>query len=145
MEKLAIATLNYGYKKDKWYKYLRDQFIPSIRDYAKRINADFILMNNNNNRFIGTWNQLQFLDYLSYYDRIVYIDGDCYIPKYCYHNFFNNVPTNNIGLYEYVSAKIKQCNRTFVVMVLDKQYKNLFAPPPLVSKEINIYLIKVFV
>ena len=138
-EKIAIATLNYGYKENKWYKYLRDQFIPSIRDYAKRINADFILMNNNNNRFIGTWNQLQFLDYLSYYDRIAYIDGDCYIPKYCYHNFFNNVPTNNIGLYEYVFSEIKQCNNTFVVMVLDKQYKNLFAPPP-VSEQENKYI-----
>ena len=87
LEKLAIATLNYGYKENKWYQYMRDVFVSSIRDYAKRINVDFILMNNNNNRFIGTWNQLQFLDYLSYYDRIAYIDGDCYIPKYCYHNF----------------------------------------------------------
>lgn len=57
------------------------------RDYAKRINVDFILMNKNNDRMHNTWNQLQFLDYLKYYDRIAYIDGDCYIPKYCYHNF----------------------------------------------------------
>ena len=87
LEKLAIATLNYGYKENKWYQYMRDVFVPSIRDYAKRINVDFILMNKNNDRMCDTWNQLQFLDYLKYYDRIAYIDGDCYIPKYCYHNF----------------------------------------------------------
>ena len=43
LEKLAIATLNYEYKENKWYQYMRDVFVPSIRDYAKRINVDFIL------------------------------------------------------------------------------------------------------
>lgn len=137
MEKLAIATLNYGYKEDKWYKYLRDQFIPSICDYAKRINVDFILMNDNNGRFTGTWNQLQFLDYLNYYDRIVYIDGDCFIPKFFRYNFFNVVPYNNIGLYENIFSEVKQCNHVFIVMVLNKYDRYLFTPPPVNMQKIK--------
>ena len=129
-EKIAIATLNYGYNKNLWYKYMRDMYIPSIRSYSKRINADFILMNNNNDRFIDTWNQLQFIEYLNYYDRVMYIDGDCYIPKYFNYNFFNNVTKNNIGLYQNIVPEVLECKYTFVIMILDNFSKKYFTPPP---------------
>ena len=127
-EKQAIITLNYGYNKNMWYKYMREIFIPSIKDYAKRINVDFILMNNNNNKYFDTWNQLQFLEYLDYYDRVMYIDGDCYIPKLFRHNFFN-IPNNKIGLYKKQLPETFQCNTVFVIMITQVQYKLYFTLP----------------
>lgn len=134
-EKQAIITLNYGYEINAWYKYMREVFIPSIKDYAKRINVDFILMNNNNNKYYNTWNQLQFMDYLDYYDRVMYIDEDCYIPKLFRYNFFNKVDNDKIGLYEYITPKVKQCNLLFIIMILNKVNKIVLSPPPNVYEQ----------
>ena len=136
-EKLAIVTLNYGYEENKWYKYMRDVFVPSIRNYAKRINVDFILMNKNNDRLVDTWNQLQFLDYLKYYDRVMYIDGDFYIPKYFTYNYFEHTPTNKIGLYIVDLENDKMCNFPFIVMILNKYDKDLFIPPSIYEQKYN--------
>lgn len=137
LEKLAIATLNYGYEENKWYQYMRDVFVPSIRDYAKRINVDFILMNKNNDRMCDTWNQLQFLDYLKYYDRVMYIDGDFYIPKYFTYNYFEHTPTDKIGLYIVDLENDKMCNFPFIVMILNKYDKDLFIPPSIYEQKYN--------
>ena len=130
IEKQAIITLNYGYETNIWYKYMRKVFIPSIRNYSKRIHADFILMNDNNDRYFHTWNQLQLLEYLDYYDRVMYIDGDCYIPKTFRYNFFNVVPHDNIGLFENTEPIEHQCNLVFIVMLLSKINRIYFTPPP---------------
>ena len=127
-EKQAIITLNYGYETNAWYKYMREVFIPSIRDYARRIQVDFILMNNNNNKYFDTWNQLQFMDYLDYYDRVMYIDGDCYIPKLFRYNFFN-ISSDKIGLYKKQFPETYQCDMVFVIMLVHAQYKLCFIPP----------------
>ena len=129
-EKQAIITLNYGYETNMWYKYMREVFIPSIKDYAKRINVDFILMNNNNSKYYNTWNQLQFMDYLDYYDRVMYIDGDCYISKFNKLNFFKIVSFDEIGLYKDIFAKNPICNNVFIVMVIDKSNRIYFTPLP---------------
>ena len=129
-EKQAIITLNYGYETNAWYKYMREVFIPSIKDYAKRINVDFILMNNNNSEYYNTWNQLQFLEYLDYYDRVMYIDGDCYISKFNKLNFFKIVSFDEIGLYKDIFAKNPMCNNVFIIMVIDKLNRIYFTPPP---------------
>lgn len=129
-EKQAIITLNYGYKTNMWYKYMRDLFIPSILQYAKRINVDFILMNNNNSKYFDTWNQLQFLEYLDYYDRVMYIDGDCYIPKLFRHNFFNKVDKAKIAAYKNVLAKKPLCNLVFIILLIGKTNRKYLSPPP---------------
>lgn len=134
-EKQAIITLNYGYEINAWYKYMREVFIPSIRDYAKRINVDFILMNNNNSKYYNTWNQLQFMDYLDYYDRVMYIDGDCYVPKFNKLNFFEEVESDKIGVYKNIFAKISQCHSTFVSMVLNTNNTRYFTPPPSIYEQ----------
>ena len=130
-EKRAIITLNYGYKTNIMYKYMREVFIPSIRDYARRIQVDFILMNNNNSKYYDTWNQLQFMDYLDYYDRVMYIDGDCYIPKYFYCNFFEIVPHDKIGIPLDTIINNEICNAAFIVMIIGKQNSYYMPPPPI--------------
>ena len=97
-EKQAIITLNYVKNNDELYILLRQICVTSIRDYARRMNVDFVLMNNNNNRYDGTFNQLQCLDYLDYYEKILYLDGDCYVPKsfnidILYRNYANLIGT----------------------------------------------------
>lgn len=137
-EKQAIITLNYGYETNAWYKYMREVFVPSIQQYAKRINVDFILMNNNNEKYYKTWNQLQFMDYLDYYDRVMYIDGDCYIPKLFRQNFFNKIEKDKIGLYENTRAIEPQCNVVFIAMLLNRTNRQFLTPPPqYMSKSIN--------
>ena len=134
-EKQAIITLNYGYETNAWYKYMREVFIPSIQQYAKRISVDFILMNNKNNRFYDTWNQLQFTEYLDYYDRVMYIDGDCYIPKLFRQNFFNKIEKEKIGLYENTKAIEPQCNLVFIAMLLNKSNRHYLTPPPVYEQK----------
>lgn len=108
---------------------MRNYFIPTIKEYAKRVKCDFILMNDYNARFYKTWNQLQCLEYLRYYDRILYIDGDIYIPKKNHVNFFNEVPYGKIGLYRVAKApKIKCCKYTFVALLIDKNSLRYILP-----------------
>ena len=134
-EKQAIITLNYGYETNMWYKYMREVFIPSIRDYAKRINVDFILMNNNNSKYYNTWNQLQFTEYLDYYDRVMYIDGDCYIPKFKKINYFDKVDFNKIGIYKNIYAPVYQCHSSFILMLLSKINRYFLTPPPVCEQK----------
>ena len=134
-EKQAIITLNYGYNENMWYKYMREIFIPSIKDYARRIQVDFILMNNNNNKYYNTWNQLQFLEYLDYYDRVMYIDGDCYIPKTFYYNYFNKVQQIKIAVSKDTFIKYPLplqylCNLSFIVMLLNNQNRYFYYSLP---------------
>ena len=68
-------------------------------------------------------------DYLAYYDRVMYIDGDCYIPLSFHYHFFNNVPYENIGAYIAIH-KSSNCNVCFIVMVLNKNNIRYFVPPP---------------
>ena len=89
--------MNYVKNNDSLYLTLREICVTSIKEYAKRLSVDFILMNNNNDRYDNKWNQLQSIEYLKYYDRIMYIDGDCYIPKYFNKNVFNLTKENEIG------------------------------------------------
>ena len=98
MIKQAIITLNYVKNNDELYTLLRQVCVTSIRDYARRMNVDFILMNNNNDGYDGTFNQFQCLDYLDYYDKIMYIDGDCYIPKFFNTNILTKIDINSIGI-----------------------------------------------
>ena len=129
-EKQAIITLNYIINNDELYSLLRQVCVPSIRAYAKRMNIDFILMNNNNNIYNSKNKQLQCLEYLNYYDKILYIDGDCYIPKLFNINMFNrmnnNCKSNNyIGMSKnlFPTYHIKgNCHiyYPFVILLVDK-------------------------
>ena len=98
MNKYLIISLNYINNNNELYTLLRQVCIPSIKDYAKRMNIDFVLMNNNNAKYIGTGNQLQCIEYLDYYDKIMYLDGDCYIPKSFNVNLVDYVNNNEIGM-----------------------------------------------
>ena len=114
---------------------MREVFIPSIKDYAKRINVDFILMNNNNSKYYNTWNQLQFMDYLDYYDRVMYIDGDCYVPKLFRSNFFNKIDKCKIGLYKTPLIRVPQCIYTFTMMIINNKNRQYFPKPSLYEQK----------
>ena len=134
MIKQAIITLNYVKNNDELYTLLRQVCVTSIRDYAKRMDIDFILMNNNNDRYDGTVNQFQCLEYLDYYDKIMYIDGDCYIPKLFNINILDMVNMNEIGLskilqpYDYNDIYDCYIKYPFVILVITKNTRNIFKP-----------------
>jgi hypothetical protein len=121
--KTAIITLNFG--ELKFYKFLLDFAIPTMKDYADRIGSDFILMKDKPEKYNGTWNQLQCLEYLDYYDRICYFDGDIFINDKFNTNIFDIVPENYIGM-EIHPHIISKCNKIFSIFVVDKKYKNIF-------------------
>ena len=131
MNKYLIISLNYINNNNELYTLLRQVCIPSIKDYAKRMNIDFVLMNNNNAKYIGTGNQLQCIEYLDYYDKIMYLDGDCYIPKSFNVNLLDYVNNNEIGMLRALSPlylKKQDCfiNYPFVIFIIGKINKNLF-------------------
>lgn len=98
MGKYAVITLNFILNNDELYSLLRQVCVPSIRAYAKRMRYDFILMNNNTDKYTFKTKQLQCLDFLDYYDKILYIDGDCYIHKLFCIDLFNKTRNKNMGI-----------------------------------------------
>lgn len=125
-EKQAIITLNYIINNDELYSLLRQICVASIRDYAKRMDIDFILMNNVNSRYDRTSNQLQCLEYLDYYDKIMYLDGDCYVPKLFNVNILDYVDEHEIGMqeaqkpYDYDDRYDCYIKYLFVILVVNK-------------------------
>lgn len=132
-EKQAIITLNYVKNNDELYILLRQICVTSIRDYARRMNVDFVLMNNNNDRYDGTFNQLQCLDYLDYYEKILYLDGDCYVPKsfnidILYRNYANLIGTQKKNKEDWLYIERDDCYLvySFVIFCINRDMRHYF-------------------
>src|SRR5574344_904363 len=114
----AIITLNFGYKDNFYYRFLKDHIVPTIKDYANRIDTDFICMDRKPEKYNGTWNQLQFLEYFDIYDNIMYIDGDCFIPNNYNLNVFDIYDKNYIYCEKLIHTK-NICHNIFSYCIMN--------------------------
>jgi len=93
---ITIAIRNSS--KDPCYM---DLTLPSIKLYSEKINAEYIEIQNQvigekcnfNEFYTPHWEKFQLYDYLSQYDRVLYIDADVHIKKESPNIFeeFNNL------------------------------------------------------
>lgn len=96
MSKTAIITLSVGHQQ------FFDQTHPLMQAYSQRIGADFIKITNSNNQVTGIHSgykleKFQIYNYLSIYDRIIYLDGDIVIHPQC-PNLLELVPEHQLGV-----------------------------------------------
>jgi hypothetical protein len=96
--KKAIVTICFGEK----FKEISEITHPTIKKYADKIKADFIILNENNqyitNKSFPQWEKFAFFYLLNKYDRILYLDTDLIIREDC-PNLFDKVPYNQIGAF----------------------------------------------
>lgn len=129
--KNAVITLNYNYKTNLYYDFLRRKVIPTIESYAYRIGADFICMDNKAEKYYKTWNQLQFIEYFDTYDKICYIDGDVIIKENFSEDIFSLVnDENSVGALLF-DNNLKCCYDLFVVLVSSRKIWDNFSLPSL--------------
>ena len=122
--------------------------MPSIKDYAEKIGADFIIINEFNEQYITQkWNKFYISELLNNYKRIIYFDIDIIIRKDC-PNLFDIVPDTKLGMFnegryvaryefleqasEYYGEPLKKWNGKFFnsgVMVISRIHKQLFRMP----------------
>jgi hypothetical protein len=76
-----------------------DKCINSIRDYALRINADFILLNDRKQGSIYL-EKFRVKRFAERYRRIIYVDYTITIKEDC-PNLFEIVPANKVGVFDY--------------------------------------------
>ena len=93
--KFAVVTIAIG---DKYQK-MGEITHPRIKQYADKINADFIIIDKQKiSNTTPHWEKFQLLDFLSQYDRILFLDTDVLIRKNC-PNLFDLVPEDKIGMF----------------------------------------------
>lgn len=93
----AVITINIGTAMKK----MADLTIPTMRAYAERIGADFIVMDKVPDTYqfadySAYWAKFVLRDYLATYNRIIYLDLDTTVTPNC-PNLFELVPENAFG------------------------------------------------
>lgn len=72
---------------------------PLIKNYADKIGAEFLSINNKNiSETTPHWEKFQIYDLLDMYDRIIYMDTDLIIREDC-PNLFDEVPEDKLGMF----------------------------------------------
>lgn len=95
--KTAVITINIGTALQK----MAEMTVPTMRAYAERIGADFIVINKipEHYEFLeysAYWAKFVLRDYLETYSRIIYIDLDATVTHNC-PNLFELVPEAAFG------------------------------------------------
>lgn len=139
-----VLTISIG----EYHKKISDFTLPFIKNYAEKINADFININEFRTDYITQkWNKFYIYELLNQYKRIIYLDIDVIIRKDC-PNLFDIVPENKLGMFnegryvarfefleqasEYYGEPLKKWNGKFFnsgVMVISRIHKQLFKMP----------------
>jgi len=144
--KQAIVTVAL---RDKFLEVL-DMTKDSLKKYANKCHSDFHIITDARITTGDTWNdatfeKFQVKTYLEEYDRVAFIDCDCYIPDGCI-NLFEFTPRNHFGVCVYYYNDFgnnyehyKQCKPQwesitgidFVggnsgIFVLDKEHTRIF-------------------
>lgn len=142
--KNLVLTISVG----DYYNKISQYTLPSIEEYADKINADFINLTDTNSDFITQkWNKFEIYKLLNTYNRIIYFDIDILIRKDT-PNLFELVPETKLGMFnegryslrgefvkqasEYYNEPIKEWNGKFYnsgVMVISRRHKQIFALP----------------
>ena len=92
-KKYTIVTITIG----EQYKQIAKLTHPTIKEYADRIKADFIVLSDED-RNLPHWKKFKIFDLLKEYDRVLYLDTDLIIRGDC-PNLFEIVPEKKIGLF----------------------------------------------
>lgn len=92
--KKAIVTISIG----ELYSKISNITHPSIRAYAEKVGADFLIIDKTDYPF-PHYAKCHLKDILSKYDRIAYIDSDIIISPIA-PNIFDIVPEDKLGLFE---------------------------------------------
>lgn len=87
----------------------------SIKEYAKKINSDFISMTSCDST--PHWEKFKIHDLLNKYDRIIYLDTDIIVREDC-PNLFDIVPYSKIGAF----CESKFVQRDFSIIETAKSY-----------------------
>lgn len=88
--KKAVVTICIGDE----FKNISILTYPTLKAYADRINAEFIIINSC--KTTPHWEKFQIFDLLNTYDRIIYLDTDLIVRDDC-PDLFEIVPYNKIG------------------------------------------------
>lgn len=132
----------------EYYNRIAKITLPFLKEYAEKIGADFILINEFNEKYITQkWNKFYISELLNDYRRIIYLDIDIIVRKDC-PNLFDIVPENELGMFnegryvprfefleqasEYYGEPLKKWNGKFFnsgVMVISRIHKQLFRMP----------------
>lgn len=122
--------------------------LPSIKEYAEKIDADFLNITEHNDDYITQkWNKFYIYELLNKYKRVLYLDSDLIIREDC-PNLFDVVPENKLGMFnegkysprfeylrqasEYYKEPMKAWKGNFYnsgVMVISRIHKSIFKMP----------------
>ncbi|MCF6442841.1 hypothetical protein L1077_25795 [Pseudoalteromonas luteoviolacea] len=145
--KNAVITINIG---NKFHK-MAEMTIPLMKEYADRIGASFIEINEASNLSYGTeysayWAKFELYKYLEKYERIIYLDLDVIVRPHC-PSLFEIVPESKFAAlyetdYQRMNSSLEEeieefkSENSYVdwngdyfnvgVMVASKQHKNAF-------------------
>jgi lipopolysaccharide biosynthesis glycosyltransferase len=142
--KTAVFTITIG----DFYKQLSEVTHPTIKNYAKKIGADFLVCDETTLPF-PHYEKFEIAKLLETYDRVLYLDSDILVSPNT-PNIFDVVPENKMGMLdesvlgydrefrkfltehapELVSGweKHKKCYNAGVI-VCSKEHKNIFKLP----------------
>jgi len=147
--KYAVVTLTIG----KQFEKLAEITHPTIRKYADKINAEFIILNGDSKKYkINHYYKLGLRELLDKYDRILFLDTDILVREDA-PNIFEVVQPDELGIFEegrytprveamqefmqMAGYDLKQWDGKYYntgVMVLSKEHRYIFNPP---SQEID--------
>ncbi len=140
--KTAIVTIAIGSR----YQELAKLTHPTLKAYADKIGADFVVIDKQSNT--PHWEKFQLYDLLVKYQRIIYLDTDLIVREDC-PNLFDLVPETKLGIFNEgrfadrsgsLMEAHKEYNRPFPkkwdgtyyntgVMVLSRRHRQLFKLP----------------
>ena len=130
---------------------------PFIEKYAKKIDADFLVIKEKKiSKTSPHWEKFQIYDLFNDYDRIIYFDSDILIREDC-PNLFEIVPVNKIGMFNeapFTDGRFGAIEKACIdhgiklqnwdgkyyntgVIIASKRHKYLFKKPEL--EEFNFY------
>ena len=96
------------------FKEIAGLTLPFFERYAASCGADLGLIEDrkytsDNNWLNNAFEKIQALDFLDIYDRVLFIDVDCYISKNCI-NLFDTVPVDKFAIYLKPEHEMKEHN-----------------------------------
>ena len=132
----------------KYYEEISEYTLPSIKKYAKKINADFLNITEPDEKFITQkWNKFHISELLNKYKRILYLDIDLIVREDT-PNLFDVVPETKLGMFnegkysarqefitqasDYYKEPVTEWNGKFYnsgVMVISRMHKQIFRMP----------------
>jgi len=113
----AVVTLTTG----KHYEMIATLSHPTLKAYAMRIGADFIVIREPDVE-LPHWNKYQLRGLLDRYDRIIYLDTDLIVRDDC-PDLFEMVPEDRIGLFNEGNFAPREASMAEVALLYQEPLK----------------------